>query len=105
MWNAQGCGHSNFIRVTRQYLRDHSSDIIGFVETRISNMHDEKVIVALNFHFSFRVEAGGFSGAYGSVGMTLLILTSSSVISNLSTVESIASCLIAPSLLRLFTLV
>ncbi|KAK8554914.1 hypothetical protein V6N13_118595 [Hibiscus sabdariffa] len=58
--NAKGCGHRNFIRVTRQYLRDHSPDVIGFVETRISSIHSEKVIVDLNFPSSFKVEAIGF---------------------------------------------
>ncbi|KAK8711191.1 hypothetical protein V6N13_146482 [Hibiscus sabdariffa] len=62
MWNAQGCGHRNFLRFTRQYHRDHSPDIVGFVETRISNLAADKVIAALNFPFSYRVEANGFSG-------------------------------------------
>ncbi|KAK8694177.1 hypothetical protein V6N13_071733 [Hibiscus sabdariffa] len=62
MWNAQGCGNRNFVCVTRQYLREHSPDIIDFVETKISNSNAERVIVALNFPSSFRVEAVEFSG-------------------------------------------
>ncbi|KAK8582503.1 hypothetical protein V6N13_069280 [Hibiscus sabdariffa] len=62
MWNVQGCGSRNFVRVTCQYLRDHSPDIIGFVETRISGSTADRVIDALNFPYSFRVEAVGFSG-------------------------------------------
>ncbi|XP_039055005.1 uncharacterized protein LOC120197598 [Hibiscus syriacus] len=60
MWNAQGCGHWNFNRVARQYL-DHSPDIVGFVETRISSHAADKAIAQLKILNSFRVEADGFS--------------------------------------------
>ncbi|KAK8621973.1 hypothetical protein V6N13_097601 [Hibiscus sabdariffa] len=57
-----GCGHRNFIRTARQYIRDHNPDIIGFIETRISGFTADKIIAALRFPNSYHVEADGFSG-------------------------------------------
>ncbi|KAK8633839.1 hypothetical protein V6N13_014674 [Hibiscus sabdariffa] len=57
-----GCGSRNFIRVTKQYVRDHRPDICVFVETHISHRQAELVINSLGFLNSHRVEAQGFSG-------------------------------------------
>ncbi|KAE8661262.1 hypothetical protein F3Y22_tig00116925pilonHSYRG00037 [Hibiscus syriacus] len=57
-----GCGHRNFNRVARQYLRDHSPDVVGFIETLISSHAADKAIAQLKIPKSFRVEADGFSG-------------------------------------------
>ncbi|KAK8671094.1 hypothetical protein V6N13_037702 [Hibiscus sabdariffa] len=62
VWNDQGCGSRNFIRVTREYIRDHHPDICVFVETRLSCSRAAKVIASLGFSNSFRVEALGFTG-------------------------------------------
>ncbi|KAK8573381.1 hypothetical protein V6N13_100181 [Hibiscus sabdariffa] len=60
--DVEGRGHRNFIRVTREYLRDHRSDICVFVETRISRRKACQTIASLGFPNFFRVEARGFSG-------------------------------------------
>ncbi|KAL4347365.1 hypothetical protein GQ457_17G005960 [Hibiscus cannabinus] len=62
VWNAQGCGSCKFIRVAKQYIRDHHPDVFVFVETRISGSNASDVIARLGFDNSFRVEAAGFSG-------------------------------------------
>ncbi|KAL4352609.1 hypothetical protein GQ457_06G035460 [Hibiscus cannabinus] len=62
VWNAQGCGHNNFIHFTRQYIRDNLPDIFVFVETRVSGSTADNVIRLLSFPNSCRVEAVGFSG-------------------------------------------
>ncbi|KAK8644073.1 hypothetical protein V6N13_013346 [Hibiscus sabdariffa] len=62
MWNAQGCGHRNFIRTTRQYIWDNSPDVVGFVEPWISGTAADRIIAALQFLNSYRVEADSFSG-------------------------------------------
>ncbi|KAL4298012.1 hypothetical protein GQ457_12G025440 [Hibiscus cannabinus] len=51
-----------FIRVAKQYIRDHHLDVFVFVETRISGSNASDVIARLGFDNSFRVEAAGFSG-------------------------------------------
>ncbi|KAK8637175.1 hypothetical protein V6N13_064601 [Hibiscus sabdariffa] len=61
VWNAQGCGSTNFLRVTRQYVWDHRPDICVFVETRVSKSRADVVIVALNFPNSHRIEAIRFA--------------------------------------------
>ncbi|GMI94799.1 hypothetical protein HRI_003149200 [Hibiscus trionum] len=61
VWNAQGCGSSKFIRYSKQYMRDHYPDIFVFFETRVSGVSASKVINALGYSNSHRVEAGGFS--------------------------------------------
>ncbi|KAK8659501.1 hypothetical protein V6N13_029701 [Hibiscus sabdariffa] len=62
VWNAQVFGDHNFIRVTREYLQDHHHDICVFVEPRVSHFKADRIIAALAFPNSFRVEANGFSG-------------------------------------------
>ncbi|KAK8609857.1 hypothetical protein V6N13_093269 [Hibiscus sabdariffa] len=62
-----GCGHCNFIRTARQYIRDHKPDIVGFIETRISGFSADKII-ALQFPNSYRVKADGFFGGFGYAG-------------------------------------
>ncbi|KAK8662449.1 hypothetical protein V6N13_092022 [Hibiscus sabdariffa] len=61
VWNAQGCGSRNFVRVTCQYVRDYKPDVCVFVETRISGSRADHVIASLGFSNSYRVEAIGFS--------------------------------------------
>ncbi|KAK8684010.1 hypothetical protein V6N13_040047 [Hibiscus sabdariffa] len=61
-WNAQGCGHPKFITSAREYLRDSRPDVVAFVEPRISGWKADRVISALAFPYSHRVEAVGFSG-------------------------------------------
>ncbi|KAE8725779.1 putative carboxylesterase 15 [Hibiscus syriacus] len=51
------CGHRNLNLVTCPYLRDHSPDVVGFVETHISNYNADRAIAQLKFLNSFRVEA------------------------------------------------
>ncbi|KAK8583139.1 hypothetical protein V6N13_021851 [Hibiscus sabdariffa] len=58
----QGCGNNPFLRVTRQYVRDHRLDICVFVEPQISRCRADRVIASLGFPNSYRVEAIGFVG-------------------------------------------
>ncbi|KAK8636044.1 hypothetical protein V6N13_004754 [Hibiscus sabdariffa] len=60
--NAQVCGHRNFLRVTRKYLRDYHLDVCVFLEPRISHAKADQITAALGFPNSFRVEAIEFSG-------------------------------------------
>ncbi|KAK8698342.1 hypothetical protein V6N13_114466 [Hibiscus sabdariffa] len=57
-----GCGSRNFIRVTKQYMRDQRPDICILVETRVSQMRADSVIASLGFPNSHRIEAIRFSG-------------------------------------------
>ncbi|KAK8654880.1 hypothetical protein V6N13_107476 [Hibiscus sabdariffa] len=59
--DANGCGHRNFICVTREYLRDHRPDVCVFVEPWVSRCKADTIIVDLVFPNSFWVEAIGFS--------------------------------------------
>ncbi|KAK8692436.1 hypothetical protein V6N13_075895 [Hibiscus sabdariffa] len=61
-WNAQGCGNPKFITSAREYLRDSRPDVVVFVEPRISGWRADRIISALGFPYSHRVEALGFSG-------------------------------------------
>ncbi|KAK8696194.1 hypothetical protein V6N13_001331 [Hibiscus sabdariffa] len=62
VWNAQGCGSCNFVRVTKQYICDNKPDVCVFVEPRLSQKRAGQVIASLGFPNSYRVEALGFSG-------------------------------------------
>ncbi|KAK8576094.1 hypothetical protein V6N13_090573 [Hibiscus sabdariffa] len=72
-----GCGSQNFLRVTKQYLRDYRPDVCVLVETRVSHSRADLVIESLRFPNSHRIEAIRFSGGiwlcwFDSVKITVL---------------------------------
>ena len=62
MWNCQGASQPKFLAVLKAMIHDHKPDILTIVEPRISGSKADKIIRKLNFPFSHRVEASGFSG-------------------------------------------
>ncbi|KAK8658991.1 hypothetical protein V6N13_029209 [Hibiscus sabdariffa] len=52
VWNTQECGSRNFIRVTKEYIRDAKPDVCVFVETRVSQHRADQVTI-LSCHFQF----------------------------------------------------
>ncbi|KAH1090662.1 hypothetical protein J1N35_017919, partial [Gossypium stocksii] len=66
--SSSGCASFKFVIVFREYNREHSSDLISLLETRVSGKKADLVIVKLSFHNSRRVEAVGFSEISGSGG-------------------------------------
>ncbi|GMI90895.1 hypothetical protein HRI_002758800 [Hibiscus trionum] len=62
VWNVQGCGSRNFVRVTKQYIRDYRPDVCVFVEPRVSGRRASQIISSLGIPNSYRIEACGFSG-------------------------------------------
>ncbi|MBA0814626.1 hypothetical protein Gohar_020442 [Gossypium harknessii] len=57
----KGCASSKFIRVFREYNREHKPDLISLIETRVNGGKANSIIAKLGFHCSHRVEAMGFS--------------------------------------------
>ncbi|KAG8494050.1 hypothetical protein CXB51_011564 [Gossypium anomalum] len=57
-----GNASSKFIRVFHEYNREHKPDLISLMETRVSGIKADSIIVKLSFQYSHRVEAVGFSG-------------------------------------------
>ncbi|KAG8503914.1 hypothetical protein CXB51_001863 [Gossypium anomalum] len=58
----KGCASDKFPRIFWEYNRDYSPDIISLLETRVSGSKADNIIAKLEFSFSHRVEAIGFSG-------------------------------------------
>ncbi|XP_052485201.1 uncharacterized protein LOC105780926 [Gossypium raimondii] len=58
----KGCASLKFIRVFREYNREHKPDLLSLIETRVNGGKADSVIAKLGFHRSHRVEATRFSG-------------------------------------------
>ncbi|KAL1164344.1 hypothetical protein V6Z11_A06G063000 [Gossypium hirsutum] len=61
-WNCQGYAGLKFPRVFWEYNREHKLDLVGLLKTRVSGVKADSIIAKLDFDFSHRVEAVGFSG-------------------------------------------
>ncbi|MBA0630553.1 hypothetical protein Godav_002640 [Gossypium davidsonii] len=58
----KGCASLKFLRVFREYNREHKPDLISLIETRVNGGKADSIIAKLGFHCSHRVEATRFSG-------------------------------------------
>ncbi|XP_017620776.1 uncharacterized protein LOC108464989 [Gossypium arboreum] len=57
-----GCANLKFPSIFWEYNREHKSDLVGLLETRVSGPKADSIISKLGFECSHRVEAVGFSG-------------------------------------------
>lgn len=62
VWNCQGCAHTHFNRILKEYVREFDVDVVVLLETRISGLRAKSVNMNLGFDYSHRVEAKGFTG-------------------------------------------
>ncbi|XP_050229329.1 uncharacterized protein LOC126678474 [Mercurialis annua] len=62
IWNAQGAGSKNFLRVFKNFCTQYRFDVVSIVEPRISGEKVDNFIKNSGFDYSHRIEATGFSG-------------------------------------------
>ncbi|KAL1104839.1 hypothetical protein V6Z11_D04G094200 [Gossypium hirsutum] len=58
----EGCASLKFIRVFREYNREHKPDLLSLIEMRVNGGKADSIIAKLGFHRSHHVEATRFSG-------------------------------------------
>ena len=61
-WNVQGAASKGFKSVAKNLMEIHNPSMIVLVEPRISGDKAMRVIKALKFDYSHRIEATGFAG-------------------------------------------
>lgn len=61
-WNCQGAASGSFHRILRSLLKGYRPHIVILVEPRISGKQADKAIRKINYPYSHRIEATGFSG-------------------------------------------
>lgn len=61
-WNCQGIGHPQFHNFVKECGKDFSSHMFYLLETRVSGVRSDGIIVKIRYSNSFWVEANGFSG-------------------------------------------
>lgn len=62
VWNVQGAGSREFLKVLRELIRLHKPTILILVETHMGGNHAQKLANLLKFNGHVRVDAQGFSG-------------------------------------------
>ncbi|KAE8702377.1 hypothetical protein F3Y22_tig00110483pilonHSYRG00358 [Hibiscus syriacus] len=60
-WNCQGFGGTKFPRILKEYTQEHKPHMVALLETRVSGLKADQVIVKSGLNKSFRVGAVGFS--------------------------------------------
>lgn len=60
-WNCQGCANRKFPWIFQKYNREFKPDIVELLETRVSGGKANEIIANLDFQYSHRVKAVGFS--------------------------------------------